>query len=257
MARWNGMSGRYSRAWVEVDLAAVVENARTAARVAGTRLLPVVKANAYGVGAVAVSRALETLDPWGYGVATVEEGAELRAAGIARPVLVFMPVQPALFDEFDRFRLTPALGDADAIALWTARGPRPFHLEIDTGMRRSGVRWDEIERVREVANTPALEGCYTQFHSAERRDGSPERQTERFLAAVGKLARRPQLLHVANSAAALSDRRYALDLVRPGVFLYGGAPRPGVPPGRGDPPIGKSPAERERTRLESTHPFKS
>jgi len=81
------MSGRYSRAWVEVDLAAVVENARTVARLAGTRLLPVVKANAYGVGAVAVSKALETLDPWGYGVATVEEGAELRAAGIARPVL--------------------------------------------------------------------------------------------------------------------------------------------------------------------------
>src|SRR3989449_11522119 len=76
MARWNGMSGRYSRAWVEVDLAAVVENARTAARVAGTRLLPVVKANAYGVGAVAVSRALETLDPWGYGVATVERSEE-------------------------------------------------------------------------------------------------------------------------------------------------------------------------------------
>ena len=226
------MSGRYSRAWVEVDLAAVVENARTAARVAGTRLLPVVKANAYGVGAVAVSRALETLDPWGYGVATVEEGAELRAAGIARPVLVFMPVQPALFDEFDRFRLTPALGDADAIALWTARGPRPFHLEIDTGMRRSGVRWDEIERVREVANTPALEGCYTQFHSAERRDGSLERQTERFLAAVGKLARRPALLHVANSAAALSDRRYAFDLIRPGVFLYGGSPGPGFPEAR-------------------------
>src|SRR2546423_14208436 len=99
------MSGRYSRAWIEVDLTAVVENARTAARVAGTRLLPVVKANAYGVGAVAVSKALETLDPWGYGVATVEEGAELRAAGITRPVLVFMPVQPALFDDFERFHL--------------------------------------------------------------------------------------------------------------------------------------------------------
>ncbi len=230
------MSGRYSRAWVEVDLAAVVENARTVARLAGSRLLPVVKANAYGVGAVAVSKALETLDPWGYGVATVEEGAELRAAGIARPVLVFMPVQPTLFDDFERYRLTPALGDADAIAQWTARagegGPRPFHLEIDTGMRRSGVRWDEIERVREVANTPALEGCYTQFHSAERRDGSLERQTERFLAAVGKLARRPPLLHVANSAAALCDRRYAFDLIRPGVFLYGGSPGPGFPEAR-------------------------
>src|SRR6266568_2969418 len=224
--------GRDQRAWVEVDLAAVIENARTVARVAGTRLLPVVKANAYGVGAVAVSKALEALDPWGYGVATVEEGAELRAAGIARPVLVFMPAQAAFFDDFERFRLTPGLGDADAIGQWTARagegGPRAFHLEIDTGMGRSGVRWDEIERVREVANTPALEGCFTQFHSAERRDGSLETQVERFLASIGKLPRRPALLHVANSAAALADRRYAFDMVRPGVFLYGGSPGAGL-----------------------------
>jgi alanine racemase len=222
------MSGRYSRAWVEIDLAAVVENARTAARVAGTRLLPMVKANAYGVGAVAVSNALEAVDPWGYGVATVEEGAELRAAGIVRPVVVFMPVQPAQFEEFDRFHLTPALGDVAAIREWTSRGARPFHLEIDTGMGRSGIRWDEIERARDVLDTPDLEGCYTHFHSAERRDGSTEQQTERFQRAVARLPRRPRLLHVANSAAALRDRRYAFDVIRPGGFLYGCSPGPGL-----------------------------
>ncbi len=221
--------GRQARAWVEVSLAAVVENARTVARVAGTRLLPVVKANAYGVGAVAVSKALEALDPWGYGVATVDEGAELRAAGIARPVVVFMPAHPALFDELERFRLTPVLGDATAIGEWTARGERAFHLEIDTGMGRSGVRWDEIDAVRDAANTPSLEGCYTQFHSADRRDGSADEQLERFARAVARLVRRPKLLHVANSAAALSDRRFAFDLVRPGVFLYGGSPGAGFP----------------------------
>jgi alanine racemase len=222
------MSGRTSRAWVEVDLAAVVDNARTAARVAGTRLLPVVKANAYGVGAVAVSGALEALDPWGYGVATLEEGTELRAAGITRPVVIFMPGQPALFEQFDRFQLTPVLGDADAIAQWTARGTRAFHLEIDTGMRRSGVRWDEMARIRDVADTPSLEGCYTQFHSAERSDGSLERQAERFLQAVSQLPRRPALLHVANSAAAMRGPQYGFDLIRPGVFLYGGSAGPGL-----------------------------
>src|SRR5207249_11349065 len=77
--------GPKSRAWVEVDLAAVVDNARTVARRAGTRLLPMVKANGYGVGAAAVCKALEAVDPWGYGVATVDEGADLRAAGITRP----------------------------------------------------------------------------------------------------------------------------------------------------------------------------
>ncbi|MGH7700284.1 MAG: alanine racemase, partial [Gemmatimonadales bacterium] len=112
------MSGRTSRAWVEVNLAAIVENARAIQRIAGTRLLPIVKANAYGTGAVAVSRALEALDPWGYGVATVEEGAELRAAGIARPILVLLPARPERFAEYSAARLTPVLDDAAAIHAW-------------------------------------------------------------------------------------------------------------------------------------------
>ena len=216
------MSGKGSRAWIEVDLEALVDNARTVARVAGARLLPVVKANAYGVGAVAVSRALEPLDPWGYGVATIEEGAELRAAGITRPILVFMPTHARLFDEYDRHGLTPALGDAGSILEWTTRGERAFHVEIDTGMGRAGVRWDEVDEIGDAVDTPAFEGCYTHFHSADRNDGTAELQLERFLGAVGRLPRRPSLLHVANSAAALRGNRFAFDLVRPGVFLYGG-----------------------------------
>src|SRR5256885_10466785 len=200
------------RAWIEVNLAAVVENARTVARVAGTRLLPVVKANAYGVGAVPVSKALEAVDPWGYGVATVDEGAELRAAGITRPVVVFMPGHPGLFDELDRFRLTPVLGDAQAITEWTARGERPFHLEIDTGMGRSGVRWDEIDTVRDAANTPHLEGCYTQFHSADRRGGSVEGPPAGVGRARARVKSPPALPHVGNSATALSDRGVAVGL---------------------------------------------
>jgi len=70
------------------------------------------------------------------------------------------------------------------------------------------------------------------FHSADRRDGSAEEQLERFLGAVSLLPRRPPLLHVANSAAALRDRRFGLDLVRPGVYLYGGAPAEWIPGGR-------------------------
>jgi alanine racemase len=213
---------------VEVDVGALVDNARTVAKIAGTRLLPVVKANAYGVGAALVSRALEQLDPWGYGVATIEEGAELRAAGIARPILVFMPARAQRFDEYDRHELTPALGDAGSILEWTARGDRPFHVEIDTGMRRAGVRWDEVDELGEAVDTPALEGCFTHFQSADRRDGSAEQQLERFVGAVQRLPRRPALLHVANSAAALRGKQFAFDLVRPGIFLYGGLPAEGL-----------------------------
>ena len=213
-----------SRAWIDVDLGALVENARTVARIAGVKLLPVVKANAYGLGAVAVAQALEQVDPWGYGVATIEEGAELRAAGITRPILVFMPARAQLFDQYDLHQLTPALGDAGGILEWTTRGERPFHVEIDTGMGRAGVRWDEVDELGEAVDTPSFEGCYTHFHSAERTDGSAEQQLERFQAAVQRLPRRPTLLHAANSAAALRGQAFAFDLVRPGVFLFGGSP---------------------------------
>lgn len=227
------MSAPQSRAWVEVSLAAVVENARTVARIAGTRLLPIVKANAYGVGAVAVARALEQVDPWGFGVATIEEGAELRAAGIARPVLVCGPGRADQFERYCRFDLTPALGERESLAAWIALEPeRPCHVEIDTGMGRSGVRWDEIDGIRDLPGVERIEGCFTQFHSSERSDGTSELQLERFLEAVGRLPRRPKLLHVANSAAALRERMYAFDVVRPGVYLYGGTPGGAIVPGK-------------------------
>ena len=227
------MSAPRSRAWVEVSLAAVVENARTVARTAGTRLLPIVKANAYGLGAVAVSRALEAVDPWGYGVATVEEGEELRAAGIVRPVLVLLAATPQRLGEYVAARLTPVLDTPEALAAWLDEGgDAPFHLEIDTGMARAGVRWDETAAVARYLDTPRFEGAFTQLHSSECADGSVRRQLERFLAALAALPRPPRLRHVANSAAAMTEAASVLDLVRPGVFLYGGSPGGGVVPGR-------------------------
>jgi alanine racemase len=227
------MSAPRSRAWVEVSLAAVVENARTVARTAGTRLLPIVKANAYGLGAVAVSRALEAVDPWGYGVATVEEGAELRAAGITRPVLVLLAATPDGMADYLAARLTPVLDTAAALTAWLdGGGDAPFHLEIDTGMARGGVPWDEMAQVAGLLDTPRFEGAFTQFHSAECADGSVQRQLERYHASLALLRRPPRLRHVANSAAAMSEPAAALDLVRPGVFLYGGSPGGTVAAGR-------------------------
>jgi alanine racemase len=95
-------------------------------------------------------------------------------------------------------------------------------------MGRAGVRWDEVDELGEAVDTPALEACYTHFQSADRNDGSAERQLERFLTAVGRLPRRPAMLHVANSAAALRGPPFAFDLVRPGIFLYGGCPAAGA-----------------------------
>jgi alanine racemase len=213
------------RTWIEVGLSALVANARTvAARNPRARLLPMVKADAYGLGAVAVARALEALDPWGYGVATAAEGAELRAAGIARPILVFSPVLGAL-ETLAAHHLTPTLGAAAQVERWLAVAPgMPFHLEVDTGMARAGFHWGEFAAAAaQFGGEPALEGVCTHFHSAEDDPGTVREQRARFGAALAALPRRPALVHAANSAGALIAPAAGEDLVRPGIYLYGGA----------------------------------
>jgi alanine racemase len=216
-----------ARTWVEVDLGALVDNARAIQATSGTRLMPMVKANGYGLGSVEVTRALETIDPWGYGVASVEEGAALRAAGISRPILVVSPLLPRDIDDYLRHDLRPTVGDPIALDAWRSRSASPFHLEIDTGMSRGGVRWDDRGGMAACAALlgPAAgwEGAFTHFHSADCDPAATEQQWTRFHDALRALPRRPPLLHAANSAAALRGSRYAADLVRPGIFLYGGA----------------------------------
>jgi alanine racemase len=213
------------RTWIDVRLSALVANARTvAARNPRSRLLPMVKANAYGLGAVPVARALEALDPWGFGVATAEEGRELRQAGIGRPILVFAPMLGAL-DAAAAHRLTPALGTTAQVERWLQVAPgMPFHVEVDTGMGRAGFHWREFGAAAErFRDQPALEGVFTHFHSADDDPATVRAQRERFAAALAALPRRPALVHAANSAAALIAPAEGEDLVRPGIFLYGGA----------------------------------
>jgi alanine racemase len=221
------------RSWVDVDLAALLGNARRVAAVSGSRLLPMVKANGYGLGATEVVRALEPVDPWGYGVASIEEASVLRAAGVLRPLLVTTPLIPQWIDRYLELDLRPCVGDPVALDAWIARTPRPFHVEIDTGMSRGGVRWDDraaLERLRaSLRESQGWEGVFTHFVSAESDSGLTASQWERFQQTLNSLPRRPSMVHAANSAAALLGRAYAGDLVRPGIFLYGGAAGPLAP----------------------------
>jgi alanine racemase len=214
-----------TRAWVDVDLAALIANARTVAQISATRLLPVVKANGYGLGAIEVARALEQIDPWGFGVASVDEAAALRNSGIGRPILVLTPLLPRWIDRYLELDLRPAIGDAGALDAWTAQTRRPFHLEIDTGMSRSGIRWNDSgwDRIRTVlAAADGWEGVFTHFSSAESDADTTAREWQRFQEVLRVLPRRPALVHAANSAAALQGTSFAADMVRPGIFLYGG-----------------------------------
>ena len=210
------------RAWVEIDLGALVRNGERYARAAGVPLLPMVKADAYGLGAVRVARALVDLDPppWGFGVATIEEGEELRRAGIVLPILVTSPLLPTQFDAARRSRLCPVLGDATSIRAWSSTS-EPWHLMIDTGMNRAGVPWREVPAIVEAAAVHPPEGICTHFHSAQLPDGSREEQERRFADAIAQLPFAATMLHADNSGAVEHRSPSPFHLARPGIFLYG------------------------------------
>jgi alanine racemase len=199
-----------------------------------------VKADAYGLGLTRVAAALaHTLHPGGiggFGVAAVAEGEALREAGWRGRTIVFSPLAPADYPRAAAAGLTLSLSSIEAVVRWaqTARKSSrtlPFHLEIDTGMGRSGFPVEELgvwgaEVARLAAESLRWEGCCTHFHSADEPDlGPTERQWTRFAAAVRRLEPlvAPDRLevHAANSAATLRCS-FPADLVRPGIFLYGG-----------------------------------
>ena len=225
------------RAWCEVDLGALLRNARRVEASAARPLLPMIKADAYGLGAVAVARALEAADPWAYGVACVAEAEALRSAGIVRRIVCFTPL---LRDELPRARalhLTPALHRAEDVRAWAASGGGAWHLGVDTGMHRAGVRWDSVDAalLDAVADHPP-EGAFTHFHSADEDDPTAaaranDLQVARFDAVLARLPRRPTVVHAENSpAAARGPHPSRWDVVRPGIYLYGVAPVAAAPP---------------------------
>jgi alanine racemase len=215
------MKQSLARARVEIDLGALQRNGASLARRAGVPLLPMIKADAYGLGAESVFRALETLEPWGYGVATVTEGEQLREWGVARPILVFTPLLEQELVRVRSARLTPTLGFPDEIEAWRRAGGGAWHLAIDTGMSRAGISWREVKDIKHIVQLLPPEGAFTHFHSAELDDGTLAAQEKLFREAIASLPSRPRLLHADNSAAIARRNRSQWDLVRPGIFLYG------------------------------------
>jgi len=194
-----------------------------------------VKANGYGVGASLAVGSLRALDPRGFGVATAEEGLEVRATGWAGPVIVFTPTLPQDLGELSEHHLEPVVSGVEGLRACgdagRAGGARvPIHLEVDTGMGRFGLPWSDVERWAETVGAVIAQGClslrsvFTHFHSAEADPDATLEQWSRLQTAVKELERRglhPGLVHAANSAAALEYSALAGDMVRPGVWLYG------------------------------------
>ena len=230
--------------WARIDLGAVRHNVAVLRRAcAPAALCAVVKADAYGHGAAPVARAaLEAGAAW-LAVATVEEGVELRQAGVEAPVLVLAEPPPAAMDEVVRRRLTPALYSRAGVAAAGAAAARAgtvldAHVKVDTGMHRVGADPGDLDAlVDELRARPALRlaALWTHFPVADGADPGDRVFTEAQLAALRACAGRlrstgagPALLHAANSAGALAFPDARLDLVRCGIALYGVNPFPVV-----------------------------
>lgn len=208
-------------------------------------IIAVVKANAYGHGAGHVARALEEAGASVLACADIEEGAALRAAGVACKILVFGALSVSDLDGLFDCRLTPTIsspGAARAVQAAAARHKQRlrYHLKIDTGMNRLGFRDANLRRtLPELLASPnlELEAVYTHFATADDPESplfNEQRvRFERALSAIKELsadsdgsAAGPSYVHAANSAALLRDSRVWWDQVRPGLLLYGIVPPP-------------------------------
>jgi alanine racemase len=226
--------------WAEVSLAAIGHNLRLIRRQVGPKrkILAVVKANAYGLGAVEISKFLAEKGVEAFGVTCSAEGVELRAAGIRRPILLLAGFWAGEEERILRQNLTPTITRLDQFRLLEravkknqgrSSGKKlKFHLKIDSGMNRLGIAPEEIPQ---FAKTLAdcehleLEGTFTHFASADDFNSSQNQQQEKtFVDALETLRAAgvsPGIVHMANSGAICARPGTWADLVRPGAVLYG------------------------------------
>ncbi|MDB4957014.1 MAG: alanine racemase [Myxococcales bacterium] len=225
------------RTRVEIDLAAIVGNARAVQSIAGTALYAVVKADGYGHGAVSVAKALTAARAAsGFCVSLVEEGVALRDAGVSAPILVMGPSQVGGEEDMVAAGLSPVISsdeELDALGHVARHRTEPVeaHMKIDTGMGRLGVA---VERAAELAveasrNGIRIVGLMTHFACADTDDPmDPDSVTRRQLRAFAAADRAVvaagapvRVRHAANSSGALLFPEARFDLVRCGLAIYG------------------------------------
>lgn len=221
--------------WAEIDLDALSHNVRTLAEPAApARLYAIVKANAYGHGAPAVARAAVEAGAAGLGVVCVDEGEELRRAGIDAPVLIVGHAQTSEAERIVELGLTPTVTSMQAaLALSRFATDRdveqPVHVELESGLNRNGLMVNELVRFAEaVRKLPGIviEGLYTHFAAAEEGDTAfTHEQYEALIAAAERLPWIP-MRHCAASASVLNAPHMALEMVRAGLGIYGYHPAP-------------------------------
>lgn len=232
----------YRPTWAEVDLSAIRQNIRAIRSRVGSRvkIMPAVKADAYGHGAVPVSLACLESGADALGVACIEEAIELREAGITAPVLILGCSDPSAADEIVRQGIAQMCCDLDCARALSEAAVRlattaAVHIKVDTGMGRIGVRPEDTAAfVGAILALPGLsiEGVFTHFPTSDEADDAFTReQIGAFRTVVTGLRRfglRGLTAHASNSGAILAYPEADFDAVRPGIMVYGYYPSASV-----------------------------
>ncbi|MCI8336274.1 MAG: alanine racemase [Peptococcaceae bacterium] len=222
----------YSR-WIEVNVDCICHNLQEIKQLVGTetKVLAVVKANAYGHGSVGVAKALAYGGVDAFAVTTIEEGRELREAGVALPILVFAPMLPDQCDDMKRWQLTPSIDCEEALLAWQAAAGGGFHLKIDTGMHRVGAFPEEgLALAKQSKELPDVQmtGVYSHLATAQQSDVTAAKKQiaifQKLLADMKAEGIDYGLAHLANSAGLIKFPEARFDMVRAGTILYGQYP---------------------------------
>ena len=246
------MHNEYSRVCARIDLGAVEYNLNSmrANIPEGTKIMAVIKTDAYGHGAVEIAKDLENKDfIWGYATATAEEAFELRDNDMVKPILILGYTFPYAYERMLREGIRPTVFRLDMVKELSEvadklikegaiDGPAPIHIAVDTGMSRIGISPDDsgISFVRECEDKASIkvEGIFTHFARADEKDLSNVKGRELVFAdfvdkAEAAVGRKIELRHCANSASIIAVPESSMDMVRAGVTMYGMWPSNEVP----------------------------
>lgn len=227
----------YDRVYASIDLRALLHNLENmyANLAAGTKMIAVVKANAYGHGALSIAQLIEEKEYiWGFAVATIEEAVELRTGGIKKPILILGYVFPKDYEYMVQEHIRPAVFSLEMAEQMNEKAkqldqPLKIHLALDTGMTRIGFRnlkesLDEIIHIKKLSHLE-LEGMFTHFATADEEDVSfvdtQFKKFQEFQCVLEEHHIKIPLLHCNNSAGILWNRKSDLQAVRPGIAMYG------------------------------------
>lgn len=238
---WDVSGGICQRAWVEINLAALSHNIQELKQILApqTQLMAVVKADAYGHGAIMVASTVLESGASGLCVATVEEGIQLREAGITAPILLLgatntpEQVRAIAYWNLQPTICTPQQALVFSETLGNINTKLSVHLKIDTGMSRLGMPWQEATQFVQLVQSLShlqIKSVYSHLATADSPDPTIMKlQQQRFESAITQLNTaeiKPPCLHLANSAATLTNPSLHYDWVRVGLSLYGLYPAP-------------------------------